>query len=144
MSPCAISKRVKRGVLVRRYPGVYSLEPGELTQDAAWLAATLACGDGAALCHRSVAALFDVSRWPDDGPHVLVPRRHRPVEGITIHHCVGLDARDVTVVRGIPVTTTARMFVDLAADHTPHQVCWVLNEAAFRRRLNRDATLPTN
>ena len=33
------------------------------------------------------------------------------------------------------------MFVDLAADHTPHQVCWVLNEAAFRRRFNLGATL---
>ena len=46
------------------------------------MAAVLACGEGAVLSHLSAAALFNVSRWPDDGPHVLVPRRHRPVEGI--------------------------------------------------------------
>ena len=65
-------------------------------------------------------------------PHVLVPRRHRPVEGIVIHHCVGLDPRDVTVARGIPVTTVARMLVDLGAVLTAHQLCWVINEATFR------------
>ena len=85
--------------------------------------------------------LFRVSRWSDDGPHVLVPRRHWPIAGITIHHCVRLDPRDVTVVRGIPVTTTARMFLDLSGSLTPHQVCWVINEAAFRRLFNRGATL---
>lgn len=47
----------------------------------------------------------------------------------------------MTVARGIPVTTTARLFVDLSASLTAHQVCWVINEAAFRRLFNRDATL---
>ena len=61
--------------------------------------------------------------------------------GITIHQCRRLDRRDVTSVGDIPVTTTARMLVDLAADHTPHQICWVINEAAFRRCFNRDATV---
>jgi hypothetical protein len=141
MSYAGISRRVKRGALVRRYPGVYSHGPGELSRDAAWLAATLACGEGAALAHLSMASLSDVSRWRDERPHVIVPRRHRPVEGIVIHQCLRLDPRDVTIVRGIPVTTTARMFVDLGADLTPHQLCWVINEAAFRRLFHRDATL---
>jgi hypothetical protein len=141
MSSSALSRRVQTGALTARYPGVYSYEPGDLAREAAWLAAVLACGEGAVLNHLSLAALFNVSRWPDDGPHVLVPRRHRPVKGITIHQCLVLDRRDVTAVGDIPVTTTARMFVDLAADHTPHQVCWVLNEAAFRRRFSRDAAL---
>ena len=60
----AIGKRVKRGALARRYPGVYSYEPGDLSREAAWLAAVLACGDGAVLNDRSAATLFGVSRWP--------------------------------------------------------------------------------
>ena len=35
----AISRRVARGVLVRRHPGVYSFGPGDLSADAQWAAA---------------------------------------------------------------------------------------------------------
>ena len=70
-----------------------------------------------------------------------VARRHRPVAGIVIHHCRALDPRDVTEARGLPVTTTARMFLGLGAGLTAHQLCWVINEAAFRRLFNRCATL---
>jgi len=141
MSRSAISRRLRSGALTLRYPGVYSYGPGELSRDTAWMAALLACGDGAVLNQLSAAAIFDVSRWPETAPHVLVPRRHRPVKGIRIQHCVGLDPRDVTTSRGIPVTTTARMFLDLGAVLTPHQLCWVINEAAFRRLFSRTSTL---
>ena len=70
-----------------------------------------------------------------------MPRRHRPVEGITIHHCLGLDPRDVTVFRGIPTTTVARMLVDLSATHTEYQVAYVINRAAWRHRFDLEATL---
>ena len=78
------------------------------------MAAVLAPGPGTVLAHLSVAKLFRTSRFPDPIPHVIVTRRHRPIEGIVIHHCLGLDPRDVTVYRGIPVTTAARMLVDLS------------------------------
>jgi hypothetical protein len=136
----AIAGRAKRGVLVRRYPGVYSHGRGELSGDAQAMAAVLAGGPGAAAAGLCAAALLDVSRWPADTPEVLVPRRHRPVEGLIIRHCLRLDPRDVTVVRGIPVTTVARMLVDLGAVLTPHQLCWVINEAAFRRKFDLAAT----
>ena len=141
MSRSAICRRVQSGALTVRYPGVYSHGPGELSRDSAWTAAILACGDGAMLNLLSAAAIFDVSRWPETAPHVLVPRRHRPVDGIRIQHCIGLDPRDMTTARGIPVTTTARMFLDLGASLTPHQLCWVISEAAFRRLFSRTATL---
>jgi hypothetical protein len=32
------------------------------------------------------------------------------------------------------------MFLDLGASLTPHQLCWVINEAAFRRRFSLRAT----
>ena len=137
LSPPALSRRLKKGELVRRYPGVYSRGHGELSREARWMAAVLACGEGAALAGASAAALFSCSRWPETVPHVIVPRRHRAIAGIVIHH-----GREFDVVRrdGIPVTTVARMLLDLAATHTPHQVCWVINEAAFRRLFSLDAT----
>ncbi|MBE2315002.1 DUF559 domain-containing protein [Solirubrobacter sp. CPCC 204708] len=141
LTPSAISKRVARGTLTRRYPGVYSYGRGELSPEAAWMAAVLACGEGAALAHLSLAELLRLSRWPAEAPHVIVPRRHRPVEGITLHHCLGLDPRDLTVINGIPATTVARMLVDLGATHTEHQVAYVINQAAFRRVFDREATL---
>ena len=69
-----------------------------------------------------------------------MPRRHRPIEGITIYQCLGLDPADVTVFKGLPVTTVARMLVDLSASHTPHQVAYVINQAAFRRCFSLEAT----
>lgn len=38
------------------------------------------------------------------------------------------------------MTTVARMLVDLGAALTPHQLCWVINEAAFRSRFSLEAT----
>ncbi|MDA0173004.1 hypothetical protein OJ998_28135 [Solirubrobacter taibaiensis] len=130
-----------RGTLTRRYPGVYSYGRGELSPEARWMAAVLACGEGAALAHLSSVLRFDCSRWPVGEPHVIVPRRHRAVEGIVIHHAIGLDPRDATEFRGIPTTTVARMLLDLSATHTKHQVAYVINQAAWRRRFDLDATL---
>jgi hypothetical protein len=141
LSPSAISKRVARGALTRRYPGVYSYGRGALSAEAQWMAAVLACGEGAVLGHSSLAALLRVSRWPSTEPHVLVPRRHRPVKGITVHQCRALDPRVTTVIEGIPTTTVARMLVDLSASHTEHQVAYVINQAAFRRCFDLEATL---
>ena len=64
---------VARGALYRRYPGVYSYGPGELSAEAQAMAAVLAAGPGAVLAHLSVATLFRTSRFPAPIPHVLVP-----------------------------------------------------------------------
>ena len=140
LSYSAVSKRVKRGALVRRYPGVYSYGTGELSREARAMAAVLACGRDAVLGQLAAADLFDVSRWRIEVPHVLVARRHRPVAGIVIHHCARLDPHDVCTVRGVPSTTVARMLVDLGAVLTAHQLAWVINEAAFRGRFSLEAT----
>ena len=41
---------------------------------------------------------------------------------------------------GIPVTTVARMLVDLTDLLTPHQLAYVIKEAAYRKRLDLEAT----
>jgi hypothetical protein len=45
---------------------------------------------------------------PDD------PRSFTPPDGVRVHHVPHLHPDDVTVVRGIPVTSVSRTLVDLA------------------------------
>ena len=71
---------------------------------------------------------------------MLAPLRHRPIEGIVLHSYRQLDPLDVTVFRGIPVTTVARMLVDLSDTLTKWQLANVIYEAAYRNRFDLGAT----
>jgi hypothetical protein len=104
------------------------------------MAAVLACGDGAVLSHLSAASLWRASRWSAPMPHVLVPRRHYEIDAIELHFTRRLDPLDVVVHRGIPVTTVARMLVDLSEVLTAHQLAYVMHEAAFHKRFSVQAT----
>ena len=92
-----------------------------LTEEGRWLAAVLACGDGAVLSHASAAALWSISprcpQWAD----VTVPghngRRRR--KGIVIHRSTTLGPDDTTIRRGIPVTTFERTQRDLGYGPEP-------------------------
>ena len=98
-------------------------------------------GEGAALAGLSAASLWRISRWTPDEIHVVAPRRHgRRHEGFRLQTCRQLDPRDVTRVVGIPVTTVARTLVDLSDVLTPHQLAYVIHEAAFRKRFDEAAT----
>jgi hypothetical protein len=137
----AVTKRVRRGVLHAIHPGVYAYGHAALSPEGRWLAAVYAGGEGAVISHISTAVLIlGIRRFPEPMPEVLVPRRHRPVPGIVIRSCRRLDPRDVTTCRGIPVTTVARMLVDQTDLLTPHQLTYVIKEAAYRKRLDLDAT----
>src|SRR6478735_7692660 len=76
LSLSAISRLVARGALYRRFPGVYSYGPGELSSEAQAMAAVLAAGPGAWLSHLPSASLWRTSRFPAPIAHVVVPRRH--------------------------------------------------------------------
>jgi very-short-patch-repair endonuclease len=76
------------------------------------MGAVLACGDGAALSHRSAGALwgFITARR---GPIEVSAHRGRRRAGILAHACVVTDD-DTAALAGIPVTTVARTLLDLA------------------------------
>jgi very-short-patch-repair endonuclease len=132
LSRAAIAKRVRSGTLFRHYRGVYSPLP-ELTREGEWLAAVLAAGEGAALASLNAAALREISRFRPDGITVAVPTRRRS-QGFKL--IVGLDARDVRVRNGIPVTSVERVFIDAARELWPEQLANLLHEAAFRKCLS--------
>lgn len=107
----------KRRGLYRHYRGVYSIvPPSMLSFKGRYIAAVFACGDAAALSHRSAADLHGLRASSRGGIDVIVAgrtaRRHK---GIDLHRSVTLTPADITIVEAIPVTTVARTLLDLAA-----------------------------
>ena len=75
----------------------------------------LACGEGAAVSHRTAARLHGLR--PDNRARIDVSspgRRGRAVAGIDAHRADTLRPRDVQIVEGIRCTTVARTLLDLA------------------------------
>ncbi len=116
LSARAVRHRVAGGRMHRVHAGVYAVGHAPLTRDGWFMAAVLACGEGAALSHRSAAhkrGLRDSARGQVD---VISPRQAgRGRRGIDAHTSATLLPRDVEVVDAIPCTTVARTLLDLAA-----------------------------
>ena len=118
---------------------MYSLGSAPLSRDAKCHAAVLACGDGSALSHVSCAQLRGVTRSRERLIHVVSPRR-RKVPGVRVHHCRSLSPRDITTRRGIPVTTFARMLIDLTDVQRADELANVIHEGAFHGMFSELAT----
>jgi uncharacterized protein DUF559 len=108
------------------------------------MAAVLACGDGAALSHRSAAALWGMLR-PMAGPvDVSVPSRsgRKKRAGIVLRRCVSLrdaptsSVRLVTRHKGVPVTSAARTIEDLQGVVPPYLVRRARRQAEFAELLD--------
>lgn len=117
LSAGAVRRRVAGGRLTAVHRGVYLvglvMPPG-----AKETAATLACGPGAVVSHRSAAVLWGlVSPLAGDAPvDVTVAERYnRPRRGIIVRRTGALDRDERSVLDGIPVTTVCRTLVDLAS-----------------------------
>jgi predicted transcriptional regulator of viral defense system len=136
----AIAKRVTAGRLHALYRGVYAAGHDRLSQEGRWLAAVLAAGPNAALSHLAAAKHWQMWRRRVPQIDVVVPGDRRQRKGFTIHRTRHLDPRDVTVHKGIPITTPARTLVDLAQTLTAPQLTNVIHEAAFRHRFDERAT----
>jgi very-short-patch-repair endonuclease len=132
-----IRNRVERGQLHRVHRGIYAVGHRGLSLHGRWMAAVLACGEGAVLSHGSAAVLWKLLR-PIDGPvHVSIPiessRRSR--RGIHLHRCPSLARRDgpllVTRRDGIPVTSVARTIHDFRGAVPPRLVRRAIRQAEF-------------
>lgn len=116
------------------------------------MAAALAGGEGAALSHRSAAALWEIVSEQDGRIDVSVRRRcelRRP--GIRFHSRSNLSARNFTQRDDIPVTSPIRTLLDLATELDPIPLERAVNDAdkrslvdpeALREELNRFSGQP--
>ena len=135
----AVSRRVATGRLNRRYRGVYVVGQPSLTREGRWLAAVLASGTGAVLSHLDAAVLWGVYDRTGAKIHVTTAHRSRKGSGdIRLHRVRHLDAEQVTVVNRIPVTTVARMLVDLTDVLGRERLTRIIREAAYRGLLDLD------
>ena len=127
----AIKHRVAVGRLQPLRRGVYAVGHRALRREAWWIAAVLACGPGTVLAGRSAGALWRMRASTRAVVEVISPRRI-DLPGIEAHRIV-LPADEVTIERGIPVTTPARTLLDLASVVGPDQLEAAFDEAQFRR-----------
>jgi very-short-patch-repair endonuclease len=128
----AIGHRIAAGRLHVKRPGVYAVGHPRLTLEGCWMAAVLATGPGTRLCFRSAAMLWGIRRTDRTKVEVTRAVAGRGLHGIERHRAQ-LPADEVTVHRGIPVTTVPRTLLDLAAVLTPRQLARAVNQAEILR-----------
>ena len=127
IGPDATKRRVAAGRLHRIHRGVYAVGHPGLSREGLWIGAVLACGEGAALSHRSAAELWGLLPRRAGPVHVTVRtpngRRRRP--GLRIHRTPWLTEDETTCREGIAVTVPARTLHDLERTAPP----WLVRRA---------------
>ena len=136
----AITRRVQAGRLFRVGRGVYAVGHTALSRQGQFLRQVMIAGEGAALSHEACAELWEVRRWRASLIDVVVPRDRRARRSVQIHRTT-LHPDDVTVHKGIPCTTIARLVVDLSERLTSWEITNVIHEAVHRDLFNLEATL---
>jgi very-short-patch-repair endonuclease len=135
-----IARRVGRGHLHRLHTGVFAVGHENVGPDGLRLAAAMAAGPDAVVSHPDAAALFDLLDHAPAVVHVTTPHRpRRGPAGIRLHRTRSLHPDDVTEVRGIPVTSVARLLVDLTDEMGVDDLARLLREAAYLRLLDLPA-----
>jgi hypothetical protein len=126
-----IERRIESGRLHQVRAGIYAVGRPSLTDKGRWMAAVLACGDGAILSHSSAAALWRIGKEQRGLVETSLPsssRRRRP--GIRIHRRPSLNLeRDLTCEYGIPVTTPVQTLIDMSLRLDRRGVERMINEA---------------
>jgi predicted transcriptional regulator of viral defense system len=109
----AIQYRREVGRLHTVHRAVYAVGHPLTTVRGRWMAAVLACGDGSTLSHRNAAAHLELLPYSGSRIHVTTVH-HRSTPDIVVHRVRHLPDDDRTLIDGIPVTSVARTFVDIA------------------------------
>jgi hypothetical protein len=129
----SIEHRIRRGRLHPVARGVYAVGWPLLTRQRRWMAAVLACGDGAALSHRSAAALWGIGTERPGQTDVSVRRRcELRRSGLRVRGRLALAAADILSDDGIPVTCPVRTLIDLATELGPVATERAVNDADKR------------
>lgn len=132
LSDDAVLGRVRTGRLHRLHRGVYSVGYRSTSNESRWMAAALACGEGAVISHRSAAGLWkllDAKGGPVDVSVATTPGRRRRA-GIRLHRRTILVTGSITERRRIPVTTPAQTIADLRRIASPAELRQAVRQAA--------------
>lgn len=133
-----IEKSLSKGWLIRVHPGVYRVGHTAPSMEADYMAAVLACGEGAALAGRAAGQLLGLIRGIPAPEAEVITATERRIPGIATSRGRRGDRTDMTTWKGIPVTTCARTLVDLAAAVTAGELARAMHEAAIRHGTTPD------
>jgi very-short-patch-repair endonuclease len=134
LTTAGIDNGVKSGRLLLVHRGVYAVGHRPASHQARAMAAVLACGPGAALSHRSAAALWQMGiRWRT--PIEVSACSGHQIPGVMCHRCRAVEA---TREFGVPVTTPVRTLLDLAGSIDDDALVRAANEARLAGRLPPD------
>jgi hypothetical protein len=136
----AIKHRVHRGRLHAIVRGVYAVGRPHLSREGRWMAAVRACGPGAALSHRSAAALWKFGDEHQDFIDVSVRRTSEArLRGVRCHRRPSLPPSAITTRLNIPLTQPVQTFIDLATVTGPKTLERAINDADKRDVIDPDA-----
>lgn len=138
VTPTMVRVRERSGRLHRIHRGVYLVGHESLDAEAQIVAALLAAGPNAFVSHGTAAWLRGLVEAPPALPHLtIVGGARRPRAGFILHRTRVLDPEDVMTHRGLPITTPARLILDIAETASPDRVARVLGEAEARKLITR-------
>ena len=122
-----IKTRIKRGTLIREYPGVYRVGHRAPNVESSYLAAVKACGVGALLSGLSAAFLLGLIKGKAPRPEVTAPKERRFASHTSPQVC-----GHRIVWRGIPVTSVARTLIDIAPRLSMEDLARACHEAGVK------------
>jgi very-short-patch-repair endonuclease len=133
----AIDRAVEAGRLHRVFRGTYAVGRPNIGSRGRLRAATLACGRGAVVSHRSAGALLGLlEKGPTAIDVIAPPARGRKIDGIRFHRVRAPRPEETGTVGGIPCTSPARTLVDLAGVVGDRTLRSCFERAAQRRMLD--------
>lgn len=113
-SPDAIKQMRAARRIVPLYRGVYAVGHGRVSSQGRLMAAVLAGGAGTVVSHRSAGAHWSFAPSSAKRVDVITPRRTRRKTANLFPQIAQLAPDELTIHEGIPVTTVARTFIDMA------------------------------
>jgi very-short-patch-repair endonuclease len=135
----AIDMRLRTGRLHQLHVGVFLVGHTARAPLAREMAAAFACGEGAAISHRSAASLWSLAHtFATDQVEVTVAGTRAPRRpGIRVYETRSIAPEDRGCIEGVPVTSPARTLLDIGRFLTVNQLEHVVADAERRRLVLR-------
>lgn len=127
-----IDRRIKTGRWIREGTRVLRLPGTQPTYEQTLFVAWLSWGTDAVISHCAAAKLHGLMGFAARGVELTVPRT-RKRNGPGVVHTNALRRNEITQVGGLPATTVARTFIDVAGICDPTIVGRALDDALRRK-----------
>ena len=140
LSRSSITRRLRNGRLTQQHPGVYRVGPDVEIEFGEETAALLATRPNSYLAGHSAATLLGIRPGIARPIHVVVPYSSQTgdPDGVKVHRSAILTRKDVTVHKGLPVTSPARTLLDIAIElpDTDVELALEIGRASCRERVS--------